>query len=103
MTHVPSVAKNKHIPRKVKRFNKKKHFKHKWMTSDLLSLINKKNDRYRDWKSTTVNIQYEIKQIHFKTFETIVNNEMTAAKSAYYFTAQKNDMTKKLGQPSMKH
>ena len=54
-----SEAKNKHIPRKVKRFNKRKHFKHKWMTSDLLSLINKKNDRYSDWKSTTDNIQYE--------------------------------------------
>ena len=61
LTHVLSEAKNKHIPRKVKRFNKGKHFKHKWMTSDLLSLINKKNDRYRDWKSTTDNIQYEIK------------------------------------------
>ena len=61
------------------------------MTSDLLSLINKKNDRYRDWKSTTDNTQYEIKK-KFKTFETIVNNEITAAKSSYYFktfTAQK--------------
>ena len=55
------------------------------MTSDLLSLINKKNDRYRDWKSTTDNIQYEIKQTNFKTFETIVNNEITAAKSTCYF------------------
>ena len=34
LTHVLSEAKHKHIPRKVKRFNKKKHFKHKWMTSD---------------------------------------------------------------------
>ena len=88
MTHVLSEAKNKHIPRKEKRFNKRKHLKHKWMTSDLLSLINKKNDKYRDWKSTTDNIQYEI----IKTFETIVNIEITAAKSSYYFktfTAQK--------------
>ena len=85
-------AKQKHIPRKVKRFNKRKHFKHKWMTNDLLTLINKKNDRYRDWKSTTDNILYEIKKINFKTFEKIVNNEITAAKSLYYFntfTAQK--------------
>ena len=50
LTHVLSEPKNIHIPGKVKRFNKRKHFKHKWMTSDLLSLINKKNDRYRDSK-----------------------------------------------------
>ena len=70
-----------------------------------ITLINKKNDRYRDWKSTTDNILYEIKNINFKTFEKIVNNEITAAKSLCYFntfTAQKNDM-KKLGLPSMKH
>ena len=61
LAHALSEAKQKHIPRKVKRFNKRKHFKHKWMTNDLLTLINKKNDRYRDWKSTTDNILYEIK------------------------------------------
>ena len=97
LAHALSEAKQKHIPRKVKRFNKRKHFKHKWMTNDLLTLINKKNDRYRDWKSTTDNILYEIKKINFKTFEKIVNNEITAAKSLYYFntfTAQKNDMKK---------
>ena len=81
----------KRIARKVKHFNKRKHFKHKWMTSDLLSL-NKKNNSYSDWKSTTDNIQYEIKNLISKTFETTVHNETTAAKSSYYFktfTAQK--------------
>ena len=75
----------------MKRFNKRKDFKHKWMTNDLLTLINKENDRYRDWKSTTHNIQYETNNF-FLTFEKIVNNEITAAKSLYYFntfTAQK--------------
>ena len=65
LAHALSEAKQKHIPRKVKRFNKRKHFKHKWMTNDLLTLINKKNDRYRGWKSTTDNILYEIKKINF--------------------------------------
>ena len=36
LTHELSVAKYKHIPREVKRFNKKKNFKHKLMTSGLL-------------------------------------------------------------------
>ena len=38
LKHVLSEAKYNHIPRKVKHFNKRKHFKHKWMTSDLLPL-----------------------------------------------------------------
>ena len=33
LAHALSEAKHKHIPRKVKRFNKRMHFKHKWMTN----------------------------------------------------------------------
>ena len=29
------------------------------MTDDLLKLVNKKNDIYRDWKSTSHNVEYE--------------------------------------------
>ena len=40
-------AKSLHIPKK-KKFNKRKHKKEPWMTNDLLVLINKKNDMYRN-------------------------------------------------------
>ena len=67
------------------------------MNRELLTLINKKNDKYRDWKSTNNNDEYEVKKINFKTFEKIVKDNIRAAKLEYYFktfTSQKNDMKK---------
>ena len=67
------------------------------MNRELLTLINKKNDKYRDWKSTNNNVEYEVKKINFKTFEKIVKDNIRAAKREYYFktfTSQKNDMKK---------
>ena len=37
------LAKSKHIPQKIKKFNKRKHFKEKWMTQELLAQVVKKN------------------------------------------------------------
>ena len=39
-TYIPTSL---HIPKKSKKFNKRKHKKEPWMTNDLLVLINKKN------------------------------------------------------------
>ena len=67
------------------------------MNRELLTLINKKNDKYRDWKSTNNDVEYEVKKINFKTFERIVKENIRAAKREYYFktfTAQKKDMKK---------
>ena len=36
-------------------------------TIDLLVLINKKNNMYRNWKSTVNGEEYEIKNVNFKT------------------------------------
>ena len=33
------------------------------MNRELLSLVNKKNDKYRDWKSTNNDFEYEFKKI----------------------------------------
>ena len=35
-------AKNKHIPKKLQRFNRRKHFIEPWMNKNLLDLVNKK-------------------------------------------------------------
>ena len=67
------------------------------MNRELLSLVNKKNDKYRDWKSTNNDFEYELKKINFKTLERIVKENIKVAKREYYFktfTAQKNDMRK---------
>ena len=52
-------AKAKHIPQKTRKFNKRKHKKESWMTNNLLAHINRKNDMYREWKSTSNNEEYE--------------------------------------------
>ena len=44
-------AKNKHIPKIMRKYNKRKDKKEKWMTSELLNQINLKNDMYVEWKS----------------------------------------------------
>ena len=40
------IAKNRHIPKKIKRFNKRKHRKECWMTNELLTKVVKKNELY---------------------------------------------------------
>ena len=62
-------SKENHIPKKTQRFNKYKHKKEKWMSSALLKSVVHKNKLYRDWKSTTDNNEYQIKQVNFKTFK----------------------------------
>ena len=62
------------------------------MTNELLTLINRKNDLYREWKSTSNDIEYENKKVNFKTFEKIVHNEIKLLQNRYYlnsFTAKK--------------
>ena len=67
------------------------------MTNELLTLINRKNYLYREWKSTSNDIEYENKKVNFKIFEKIVHNEIKLSQNRYYlnsFTAKKNDMKK---------
>ena len=90
-------AKSLHIPKKSKKFNKRKHKKEPWMTNDLLVLINKKNDMYRNWKSTVNDEEYENKKVNFKTYDRIVSDGIQNAKHQYYFNtfiSQKNNMKK---------
>ena len=97
LSSILQQAKNRHIPKKIQRLNRRKHCIEPWMNRELLTLINKKNDKYRDWKSTNNNDEYEVKKINFKTFEKIVKDNIRAAKREYYFktfTSQKNDMKK---------
>ena len=78
-------AKKKHIPKKLQGFNRRKHFIEPWMNKNLLALVNKKNNKYRDWKSTNNDIEYEIKKINFKTFEKIVKEDIKVEKMGILF------------------
>ena len=91
-------AKLKHIPKKVKNFNKRRHSKEKWMTKELLQEIVTKNKMYVTWKTTSVDhINYEQNKQRFKSYEKIVKKDIKEAKQRYFdqiFTAYKNDMKK---------
>ena len=91
-------AKLKHIPKKVKNFNKRRHSKEKWMTKELLQEIVTKNKMYVTWKTTSVDhINYEQIKQRFKSYEKIVKKDIKEAKQRYFdqiFTAYKNDMKK---------
>ena len=74
-------AKNKHIPKIMRKYNKHKDKKEKWMTSELLNPINLKNDMYVEWKSQSTSIDiYNSRKINFKTFERIVYKNIDTTK-----------------------
>ena len=90
-------AKVKHLPKKNKKFNKKKHFHQKWMTDELLQLVIRKNTLYKEWKATTDEQEYLIKKSFFRTFDNIVEKRKLEIKQEYYydtFQAQKTDLKK---------
>ena len=65
--------------KKVQRLNRRKHFIKPWMNRELLTLINEKNYKYRDWKSTNNDVEYELKKNNFETFERVVKDNIRAA------------------------
>lgn len=78
-------SKNKHIPKKVRKFNRRKDKKEKWMTYELLNEVNRKNDMYVDWKKHSPSPEiYNDKKTNFKTFERIVDENIEKAQKNYY-------------------
>ena len=49
LSHLLEIAKKLRIPKKTKKFNKRKHRKEVWMTNDLLTKVVKKNELYVKW------------------------------------------------------
>ena len=92
------AAKSKHIPKKIKKFNKRKHKKEKWMTNELLIKIVEKNNLYVKWKTTPINLEkYEEIKKQFKECEKNVIKLIKEAKQQYFdriFTAYKTDLKK---------
>ena len=91
-------AKNKHIPKIMRKHNKCKDKKEKWTASELLNQINLKNDMYVEWKSQSTSIDiYNSRKINFKTFERIVNKNIDTTKIVLYhgtFNSFKNNIKK---------
>ena len=92
------AAKSKHIPKKIKKFNKRKHKKENWMTNELLIKIVEKNKLYVKWKTTPINLEkYEEVKKQFKECEKNVIKLIKEAKQQYFdriFTAYRTDLKK---------
>ena len=70
-------AKSKHIPKRISKFNKRRHKKQKWMTDELLAQIVTKNEMYVDWKTTPVmHTDHERVKLRFKGYEKLVLKEI---------------------------
>ena len=98
LSQILEMAKNKHIPKKVKKFNKRKHGKEGWMTNELLTKVVKKNKLYVVWKTTPLtNENYEIYKARFKDHDKEVKKDILNAKKMYYnriFDTYRSDMKK---------
>ena len=86
LSQILEMAKNKHIPKKVKQFNKRKHGKEGWMTNELLTIVVKRNKLYVAWKTILLtNKNYEIYKARFKDHDKEVKNDIVNAKKRYYY------------------
>ena len=98
LSEVLEKAKNIHLPKKYKKFNKRKYRKESWMTNELLTKVVKKNELYVEWKTTEINDRnYEMIKLRFKNHEKDVLKDISNAKKNYFnriFNAYKNDMKK---------
>ena len=64
-----NAKKNKHISKRIVKFNKCRHKKERWMTNKLLAKIVIKNEMYVDWKTTPVTSEhFERVKLRFKGY-----------------------------------
>ena len=92
------LAKNKHLPMKSVRYQKRKHKKSKWMTTGILNSINTKDGLYKTLLKTDTNTgDYQVAKANFKRYREILRNSIKRAKMLYYkrtFNLYQNDVKK---------
>ena len=97
ITHF-QLAKDKHLPMKSVRYQKRKHKKSKWMTTGILNSINTKDGLYKTLlKTGTNNDDYRVAKANFKRYRDILRNSIKRAKMLYYkrtFNLYQNDVKK---------
>ena len=75
------LAKDKHLPMKSVRYQKRKHKKSKWMTTGILNSINTKDGLYKTLlKIGTNNDDYRVAKANFKRYRDILRNSIKRAK-----------------------
>ena len=92
-------AKEKHLPKKLVKYNKKKHKKSNWMTNGILRSINIKDKLYKILVQTDIQDEalYGRLKHNYKTYRTTLRKSIRQAKRMYYtrtFNMYKNDIKK---------
>ena len=93
-----NYAKEKHIPRKTVKYNKRKHKKCKWITMAIINSINTKDKLYKKLLRTDANnLLYNRLKCDFKIYQKTLKNTITQAKKIYFhriFNMHKNNVKK---------
>ena len=97
-TDILSDAKQRILPRKKVKFNKRKHKKSPWITRDIIHSINEKDKLYRKLLKTPQGSQeFNNIKTNFKTYKSIIRRSIMHAKKEYYrktFHKYSNDLKK---------
>jgi len=83
--HIKNLKQNI-MPRKRVKFNRKKHRKNPWMTTDILKSINSKDKLYKKLKHTSPdNPDFIPMKINLNTYKNIIRRSIYEAKKTYYY------------------
>ena len=85
-SNLVKVAKEKHLPIKRAKYNKRKHKKSKWMTTALLNSINTKDRLHKimiqsDWQDITF---YNELKSQYKRYRAVLRKSIREAKRLYH-------------------
>ena len=92
-------AREKHLPPKLVKFNRKKHTKSPWMTNNILNSINMKNKLYKRFIQCDIqnDILYNNSKNEYRAYRATLRKNIREAKRVYFirkFKNCKNDIRK---------
>ena len=83
--YILSTAKENHLPKKMVKFDKRKHKKAKWMSNGLLKSINTKDRLYKKLIRTDIeDPHYVTLKNEFTNFKNTLRRSINEAKRLYY-------------------
>ena len=106
MTDILQKLKDKIMPRKFIKFNKRKHKKQPWITTGIIKSINEKDKMYKMLIKLSPNsIAYQDLKTNLQTYKKIIRRSIKEAKRHYFqtFFLRYNNNTKKTWQTINRH
>ena len=92
------TLKQKYLPSKKVKFNKRKHKFSEWITTGIVNSINFRDKLYKKLKNTDINsVEFEARKINLRTYNVILNRNIYLAKKNHYhnlFDKYKRDIKK---------